>query len=62
MQQRTKMVIPDAMKALVAAAMNSSMPPQQLTGQVTVGLDLPNGTADVIYRTTDGGKTWTWSK
>ncbi len=36
--------------------------PQQLTGQLTVRLDLPKGMVNVMYRTTDGGKTWNYSK
>lgn len=36
--------------------------PQLLTGQLTVGLYLPEGMISVMYRTTDGGKTWTHSK
>lgn len=36
--------------------------PELLTGQLTVGIYLPDGTVDVIYRTADGGKTWAYSK
>jgi photosystem II stability/assembly factor-like uncharacterized protein len=36
--------------------------PQRLTGQLTVGLYIPRGTVNVTYRSTDGGKTWTYSK
>jgi photosystem II stability/assembly factor-like uncharacterized protein len=36
--------------------------PQRLTGLLTVGLSMPEGMVHVTYRTTDGGKTWTYSK
>jgi hypothetical protein len=36
--------------------------PQRLTGQLTVKLFLTNGWENFIYRTADGGKTWTYSK
>ncbi len=29
---------------------------------MTVEVDLPKGEANVVYRTTDGGNTWTYSK
>jgi photosystem II stability/assembly factor-like uncharacterized protein len=36
--------------------------PQLLTGQLTVTLFQRESTVNVVYRTTDGGKTWTHSK